>query len=162
MGPSPYDLHVLAFLRWAIENQSLRGRLKEEMIRHWDFLEADPKKGLQYLLRFQGDNEPTMLAEKTTQSGEPRESQLDDSGRVPGTHDGRSPTELSTLVETVRRVYRRDRDIPRGVQGITPAELTGLRPRRALTSQQRITQLSPVPAFQIGINPFAMSPLQAD
>ena len=29
-----------------------KGRLKEEMIRHWDFLEASPKKGLQYLLRF--------------------------------------------------------------------------------------------------------------
>ena len=51
-GTEHYDLHVLAFLRWAIENQSLRGRLKEEMIRHWDFLEASPKKGLQYLLRF--------------------------------------------------------------------------------------------------------------
>ena len=34
------------------------------MERQWKLLEADPKKGLQYLLRFQGDNEPTMLTEK--------------------------------------------------------------------------------------------------
>lgn len=42
VGPSPYSLHVLVLLRWAIENQSLRGRLKEEMIHHWNFLAADP------------------------------------------------------------------------------------------------------------------------
>ena len=64
LGPEPYYLHALCLLEWAMDETPLPPQRREALEHHLDLLESDPKEGIEYLLSFPGDGEPTMLTEK--------------------------------------------------------------------------------------------------
>ena len=61
LGPSDYYLHALCLLEWAMDETALPPQRREALEHHLELLEADLEQGIQYLLRFPGDLEPTML-----------------------------------------------------------------------------------------------------
>ena len=64
LRPSPYYLHVVCLLEWAMDETPLPPQMREDLEYHLELLEANPKEGLRYLLRFPEDGEPTMLVEQ--------------------------------------------------------------------------------------------------
>ena len=64
LGPSDYYLHALCLLEWAMDETALPPQKREALEHHLELLEADLEQGIQYLLRFPGDHEPTMLEEQ--------------------------------------------------------------------------------------------------